>query len=149
MFDGSDLTLAYGSYEHEQPQQQKQQLPPVQQSLPQQQPLPSPQVQVQQPQQYNPAEAMYLNAAPQQQQQAMYKYKEETFMDRFLSKRYDVLKVVSFALIIVLAISIDRFTTFYITQYIDSNILTKTNEMVFRLSYPLIIVVIIWLIKTF
>lgn len=149
MFDGSDLSLAYSSYEHEQPlqtppmsqpQQPKQQLP--------QQPPPPPQVSAV-PQQYNPSDAMFLNSQVPQQQQPIYKYKDETFIERFLSKRYDVLKVVSFALIIVLAISIDRFTTFYITQYIDATILTKTNEMLFRLSYPVIILVIIWLIKTF
>lgn len=147
MFDGSDLSLAYSSYENE-PPQLKQQLPPVQQ----QQPLPvqqPPQVSVQQ-QQYNPQDAMFLNSSvQQQQQQPVYKYEKESFVDRLLSKRYDVLKVISFALIIVLAISIDRFTTFHITQYIDSTILTKTNEMLFRLSYPVFILVLIWLIKTF
>lgn len=147
MFDGSDLSLAYSSYENE-PPQLKQQLPPVQQ----QQPLPvqqPPQVSVQQ-QQYNPPDAMFLNSSmQQQQQQPVYKYEKESFVDRLLSKRYDVLKVISFALIIVLAISIDRFTTFHITQYIDSTILTKTNEMLFRLSYPVFILVLIWLIKTF
>lgn len=146
MFDGSDLSLAYSSYENE-PPQLKQQLPPVQQ----QQPLPvqqPPQVSVQQ-QQYNPPDAMFLNSSVQQQQQPVYKYEKESFVDRLLSKRYDVLKVISFALIIVLAISIDRFTTFHITQYIDSTILTKTNEMLFRLSYPVFILVLIWLIKTF
>lgn len=128
MFDGSDLSLAYGSYEQQVPSQPPPPPPPQVQ-----QPLPPP----------PPQEAMYFQQQPQPQPQYT-----ESYFERLMSKRYDVLKVVSFALIIVFAISIDRVTTFYITQYIGTAVLTSTQEVLVRLSYPLIILAIIWLVKT-
>lgn len=141
MFDGSDLSLAYGSYE--QPQQAPPPPPPPPQPQVYSQQPPPPATTVPPP----PQDSMYFQqpsaAAPLPPQQYT-----ETYFDRLMSKRYDVLKVVSFALIIVFAISIDRFTTFYITQYIGTAVLTATQEMLVRVSYPLIILAIIWLVKT-
>lgn len=153
MFDGSDISLAYGSYEEpelpvkHQPQNHTQPPPP----LPQSQPIPPPQLHTQSQQPlYQPSDAMYMNSYPLRppQQQQQYKY-TENFIDKFISKRYDVLKVVSFALIIVFAISIDRFSTFYLTYYIGVTELSSTQEMLIRLGYPIVVLIIIWLLKTF
>jgi hypothetical protein len=90
---------------------------------------------------------MYAPGPPQQYMKPVYYEQQESFFDRMASKRYDVLKVVSFAMIIVFAISIDRFCTFYMTQYVTEAFLTKTQEALVRLSYPLGIVILIWLMK--
>lgn len=144
MFEGSDLSVAYATYE--QPPQSQQQQP---------QPQPQPQqphvsqkpqmVSLQQPMdiQYTPPDAMYMSQKPP----TVYYEPREGFFDRFASKKYDILKVVSFALIIVLAIAIDRFTTFYISQYVADSVLTTTQEVFVRIAYPIVILLVIWLLK--
>jgi hypothetical protein len=62
-------------------------------------------------------------------------------------KRFDVLKVISFALIIVFAISIDRVLTHYLTDYASETRLTTMQELLLRLSYPVTILIIIWILK--
>ena len=52
-----------------------------------------------------------------------------------------------FSLAILLAISLDRVGTFYITKYITENVLTETQELLLRLSYPVIIFLILWFLK--
>jgi hypothetical protein len=47
----------------------------------------------------------------------------------------------------VLAISIDRVNTHYLTQYVANSILTGTQELLLRVSYPITILIIIWLLK--
>ena len=135
MFDGGEL---YGSFKSEQPPLEKQQLPL---------PLPSPQ----QPPQKKQQETMYYHEEAERAERApkhiVYHEQGESFFDRIASKRYDILKVISFALIIVLAISIDRVNTFYLTQYVTNSILTGTQELLLRISYPITVIIIIWLIK--
>jgi hypothetical protein len=124
LFESGDL---YGSFQPEEPVTQKQQLPPP--------PSPPP---IQQKKQ--PDEAIYYHHRPEPQQ-------TEGFFDRIASKRFEILKVISFALIIVFAISIDRVNMHYLTQYVSNSILTGTQEFFLRLSYPVTVLIIIWLIK--
>ena len=138
MFEGSDLSMAYGSYEPQAPIQPTQPKQPPPQQPPRMAPLQQPNDVA-----YQPPDAMYSTV----QQQPIYKYKEESFFDRFIERRFDVLKVISFALIIVLAISFDRVFTFYVTQYVTETVLTTTQEFMLRLSYPATILLVIWLIK--
>jgi len=165
MFEGSDLSLAYGSYEQDtndidfqQPQQQQQQkqlfqqvpqVPPPTQRMPPP-PPPPPSIQPNVSYNQNPSEAIYASAYSQPQQQIrapVYYNQSVSITDRFFSKWYDVLKVISFALIIVLAISIDRFFTFYLTQYVSESVLSTAQEVLVRLGYPIIIIIIIWIMK--
>ena len=162
MFDGADLSLAYGldnsmdyHYSSQTAPQYTQPAVPVQQPPPTQYP-PPPMVQqqsqvkapvaqqmvsVQQPGElpYNPPEAMYMT-----QKQ---KVSAESFLDRLAGRKYEVLKVVVFAFIILFAISMDRLFTFYLSQYISQAILTKGQEFLLRASYPVAILLVIWFIK--
>ena len=125
MFDGGEL---YGTFQAEQQ-------PPIEK------PLPS----VQQKKTLPPQE-MYYHEEPKQ---IMYiqQPQGDSFFDRIASKRFEILKVFSFALIIVLAISIDRVNTYYLTQYVTNSILTSTQELLLRISYPITVLIIIWLLK--
>ena len=172
MFEANDLSLAYGSYEqesnevdfsHQQHQQQQNQQnhqqqqqfqqappPPQKQQLPPLQPPPLPPPSIQPNISYSQQEPTYASAyaRPQQQmKQPIYYTQNVSIVDKFFSKWYDVLKVISFALIIVLAISIDRFFTFYLTQYVADSILSTAQEVLVRISYPIIIIIIIWFMK--
>ena len=129
MFDGGEL---YGTFQAEQP--------------PLENPIPPPTIQ--QKKTPPPQQDMYYHEEPTQViYQPQPQPQGESFFDRVSSKRFEILKVFSFALIIVLAISIDRVNTYYLTQYVTNSILTGTQELLLRISYPVTVLIIIWLLK--
>jgi hypothetical protein len=129
MFEGGEL---YGTFQAEQQ-------PPMHVEKP----LPPPTIQQNKQQ---PPQEMYYHEEPKQVVY-MQQHQGEGFFDRIASKRFEILKVFSFALIIVLAISIDRVNTYYLTQYVANSILTSTQELLLRISYPITVLIIIWLLK--
>ncbi len=135
MFDGTDLSLVYGDMSPEQdiPQQQPQQP---------QQPIQQAQVQPDIP--YNVPEQVYQ----QQQPKVIYKEPQVSFWDKLGQTKGDVYKLFLFALVILIAIAFDRLIFTYLKQYIENNVLTGFNEFVIRLSYPIGIIVVIWLLKS-
>ena len=117
--------------------QQLQQAPQVQQI---QEPIQS--MQIQQP-------VYQQNQAYQQNQQAYRRRPNEySFWDRMNIKRPEVIKLAVFSLVIVFAIAIDRMGTHYISKYISENVLTDTQEFLLRLSYPIIIFLVLWIAKS-
>jgi len=74
-------------------------------------------------------------------------YGGDSMWDKLSSKKYDVLKLVVLSLVILLAMSSDRVVNFYLTKYINGGIFTTVQEFLVRLSYPLVVLVILWLIK--
>jgi hypothetical protein len=82
------------------------------------------------------------------QQQQMYKNKNEyNFLDRMNMKKSEVIKLALFSLVIVLGISIDRMLTYYVSKYINDNVLTDFQELLLRLSYPITIFLLLWIFK--
>lgn len=71
-----------------------------------------------------------------------------SFWDRMVLKRPEVIKLAIFSLVIVLAISLDRIGTFYMSKYIGDNILTDFQELMLRMSYPIIVFIVLWVIKS-
>jgi hypothetical protein len=72
---------------------------------------------------------------------------ENTFWNRFVSKKYEVFKLFLFSLVIVLAIGTDKIFGHYLTKYINENILTNTQELIIRVSYPILIILVLWIFK--
>jgi hypothetical protein len=84
----------------------------------------------------------------QQQQQEQYRRKPEyNFIDRMNLKKTEVIKLALFSLVIVLGISIDRMLTYYLSRYINDNVLTDFQELLLRLSYPITIFLLLWIFK--
>jgi hypothetical protein len=147
MFDGTDLSVAFGgnAYDQYQPMQ-SQQVQSVQ--MKQSPPPPPPQPEMPQPPPppelpYNPPSAMFL-----QQQNTMLPPPQETFFDRAAQKKTDVLKLFILSLVVLMGISMDKLITHYLTTYIGKAFLTETQEFLIRLSYPVLILLSIWIIKT-
>lgn len=147
MFDGTDLSLAYGSiYEAPAPP-----APIVQSTKPQPPPAHAPLVAQESRAQapdvsYDPPAAMYTQqtaTAPA----ALLKSEDVSFWDRLAKKRAEVIKLFMFALVILLALSMDHMASHYLTNYISKTILTDTQELFVRLSYPVFILLVIWIIK--
>tara|TARA_B110001450_G_scaffold53985_1_gene50436 strand:- start:13954 stop:14511 length:558 start_codon:yes stop_codon:yes gene_type:complete len=72
---------------------------------------------------------------------------ENTFWNRFTSKKGEVFKLIMFSFVILFAISIDKIGTYYITKYVNENVLTDRQEFIIRLAYPVIIILLLWIFK--
>lgn len=139
--------------DYQQSQLQQQSQP---QSQPQPQPQPQQQVQLQpqlQTQQLAPINnSYYLNQTQQQiiKKQPVYQQRnpEYSFWDRMVLSRNDVFKLVLLAFVIVLGISIFSIGNHYLTQYLSDNILSSTQEFIVRISYPILIFILLWIIKS-
>lgn len=71
-----------------------------------------------------------------------------SFWDRMTIKRSEVVKLAVFSLVIVLAISLDRMGTHYLSKYLSDNVFTDFQEFMLRLSYPVMIFLVLWIIKS-
>lgn len=140
--------------DYQQSQQQSQQQSPIQQSPIQQSPIqqsPIQQLPIQQPQQLTPINNSYYMNQPQMiKKQQVYQQRnpEYSFWDRMAMSRNDVFKLVILAFVIVLGISIFSIGNYYITQYLSDNILSSAQEFIVRISYPILIFLLLWIIKS-
>ena len=135
--------------QQQQPQMQQQQQPQMQMQ-PQMQPQIQPQMQMQiQPMNNN---NYYMNQSQPQiikkQQMQQNRNPEYSFWDRMALSRNDVFKLVLLSLVIVLGISIEKIGNHYINQYLSDNILSSIQEFIVRISYPIIIFIFLWIIKS-
>jgi len=71
-----------------------------------------------------------------------------SFWDRMAMKRPEVVKLAAFGLVIVLAISLERIGTHYLTKYLADNMLTDFQEFMLRFSYPIMVFLLLWIIKS-
>jgi hypothetical protein len=141
-FENNDLLQQPQSSQPQQiPQQQShqssQQPSQLQQPPPQQAPI------------YQPSVPNYYTQQTTQPVKKNYQRAPEySFWDRMAMSRNDVLKLFILSLIVVLGISIDRIGSHYIKQYLTDNILSPIQEFIVRLSYPVIIFLFLWIIKS-
>jgi len=138
----TDLNLAYGfndddnnyiQKQKEEQSQPQQQLPP---QLPQQQP------QLQQAQQLMNVQQDYYN------KNIKIPTTSYSFWDRMVSTKSDVIKLAVFSLVILLGISFDRLGTHYISKYLTENSFCYMQEFIIRISYPIFIFILLWIIKS-
>jgi len=123
--------------------QQMQQMQQVQQQQMQQQMKQQIQQQVQAMQVANP-----IQQSVQKKEAVNYQRRNDYgFMDRMNMKRGEVIKLALFSLVIVLGISIDRMLTYYLSRYVEDNVLTDFQELLLRLSYPIAIFLLLWIFK--
>jgi hypothetical protein len=145
----TELNIAYDDYkpmndendyqpQHQQPQmpQQQPQMPQQQQQLPQQ-PPPQNNYYIQQQAQQPPPQPIKRN-----------RYPEYSFWDRMAMSRSDVFKLVLLSFVIVLGISIEKLGSHYITQYLADNVLSPLQEFIVRITYPVLIFLFLWIIKS-
>lgn len=93
--------------------------------------------------------ALLVNELKKQQKLTANMQQQSSYLDKLFAKKKDVLKIIQFSLIIVLAMSIHFIVDYYLKYYIKNNDLTFERELIIRLIYPLSIVFIIWNFKTF
>lgn len=93
--------------------------------------------------------APVVQMPPQPVQQANYKKNNSSysFWDRLSIKRPEVMKLAIFSLVILLAIALERLCTHYLGKYLSENVFTPIQEFMLRLSYPVIIFLLLWIMK--
>ena len=91
----------------------------------------------------------YQEQTPQQQYPQYSRTPEYSFWDRMVMSRREVLKLFILSLVIILAISLEKIGCHYLYNYISSTDLTTLQEFLVRLSFPIIVFIILWIIKSF
>jgi len=119
---------------------------------PQQPPQPLPQ---QLPQPQSQTKEHFNNYYPYQEQapvpqsqmriQQTYQY---SFWDRMVMSRREVMKLFILSIVIILGISLEKIGCHYINEYLTSNDLTYIQELLVRFSFPIIVFIILWIIKS-
>lgn len=156
MFDGADLSAVYGTPSYDQPMMQQGAQPIAQPTQVPQQIGANPHVadvnaygkgtasHATPPDvSYTPPNAMYAQQMPQPKAY----YGGDSLWDRIGNKKMEVIKMVVLSLIIVLGLSIDRVAGHYLDDYISKAILTNLQEVMVRISYPVGIILVMWIIK--
>jgi len=118
------------------------------------------QVQLQQQQAQMQQQQQHAQMQQQQQQQPQMRTKETfnnyyhqrhpeySFWDRMVMSRREVLKLFILSIVVILGISLEKIGSHYIMLYINSNDLTTFQEVFVRLSFPIIVFIILWIIKS-
>ena len=157
MFDGAELSAVYGMPSQDQHMMQMGAAQPIPQPTQQPQQIAMnphvvdanaygkdttshaapPDVQV------PPNNAMYAQQMPHPKSY----YGGETFWEKIGNKKMEIIKMIVLALVIVLGLSLDRVAGHYLDDYISKSILTTIQEIVVRISYPVAVILLIWIIK--
>lgn len=142
MFDGTDLSMAYGSM-YEMPPAPPQMA--VNTQIPHTADIPLPKATSSHAMPpdppYNPPQAMYA------QQPAAKIPSGDNFWDKLVSKKLDVIKLIMLSLVVLLGISIDKVANHYLSAYVGKAFLSDTQELLVRISYPIVVILILWIIK--
>jgi ABC-type bacteriocin/lantibiotic exporter with double-glycine peptidase domain len=75
-------------------------------------------------------------------------YEKTSFIDSFIMKKREMARFVSVSLIIIFALSLHSTISEIITEYIDANDLTKNKILIIKFMYPLLILLMAWVLKT-
>ena len=144
MFDGTDLSMAYGSiYEQATPIQQMAPPPAPEVDLP----LPKSTTSHQTPPDLPfspPPNAMFAQQGGKPVTTPVY---EDGFIDKLGRKKWEVIKLLVLSLVVLLGISMDKVVNHYLTIYISKSFLTDVQEFLVRIGYPISILLILWIIK--
>lgn len=160
MFDGTDLSMAYGSPlggaggmggmgggagipmggqpPMMEPVQQVSQPPPVSAPVPKATASHAMPPEVS----YSPPVAMYNTA-----QQPLADVPTDSFWDRIASRKGEMIKLFVLALVVLLGISMDRVGSHYLNGYISRSFLGDFQEFLVRLAYPVVIILVLWIIR--
>jgi len=73
---------------------------------------------------------------------------EYSFWDRMVMSKREVLKLFILSIVIILGISLEKIGSHYINLYLNSTDLSTLQELLVRLSFPIIVFIILWIIKS-
>lgn len=74
---------------------------------------------------------------------------EPGYLELLWQRRRDVLKLIMLSITILLAISLHSTAWHYLRSFIEDTTLTWNQELVIRLAYPIVVLVVLWHVKAF
>lgn len=90
-----------------------------------------------------------LSAELQKQKELFENNKGSTYIDKLISKKKDIIKLVIFSFVILLALSFHDLLTYYLKKYLEESILSSGQEFALRLLYPALVLLTLWNIRAF
>lgn len=74
---------------------------------------------------------------------------DSSYIDKLFSKKKELIKLLQFSLIIILALSVHGIIDFYLKNFIENNDFTSERVLFIRILYPIVILFFLWNLKTF
>lgn len=71
------------------------------------------------------------------------------YIDKMWGKKRDVMKLFMIALIFMSALSLHWVAKHYMKDYLESNVMSQTKELIFRLLYPISVLFVLWNMRVF
>jgi hypothetical protein len=85
-----------------------------------------------------------------QKQKEMFEVnKNNNYIDKLLSRKRDIFKLITISFVVLLAISLHYFVDSYLKKFFEENSLSPTKEFSVRVMYPAIVLFLLWNIKVF
>lgn len=149
MFEGTDLSMAYGSmYEPMKPAAPAPVVPqPPSMPPPQLEAIPVATASHAQPPEipYQPPMAMYAQQSPAAK--PMQTVVDDSMWNRLAAKKWEVVKLLVLSFVVLLGISMDRLCSHYLSSYLSKAFLSEGQEFLVRLGYPVMILLVLWILK--
>jgi len=73
---------------------------------------------------------------------------EYSFWDRMVMSKREVLKLFILSIVVILGISLEKVGFYYISMYLNSTDLSMFQEFLVRISFPLVVFLLLWIIKS-
>lgn len=74
---------------------------------------------------------------------------EPSYIDKLFSKKKELIKLLQFSLIVILALSVHGIVDYYLKEFIEKNDFSDSRVFIIRLLYPLSILFLLWNLKIF
>ena len=78
-----------------------------------------------------------------------YSKSNTTYLDKLFARKKEILKILSVALVFLLAISLHYVIDFYTKQFFDENVVSAGRELFIRVLYPMCVLFLLWNLKVF
>lgn len=75
--------------------------------------------------------------------------KKNSYLDKLLSKKKDIMKLLIISFIFLFAISLHGVIDYYLKKFFEENIMGAGKEFIFRMLYPVTVLLVLWNIKVF
>jgi hypothetical protein len=83
------------------------------------------------------------------QREASEQQRSVGYLDKLLSKKKDILRMLMFACVVLLALSVHCVAEHYYKVFFDNTILTPWREFAMRAVYPLLVMFVLWNVRAF
>lgn len=74
---------------------------------------------------------------------------EPSYIDKLFSKKKELIKLLQFSLIVILALSVHGIVDLYLKDFIENNDFSDSRVFIIRLLYPLFVLFLLWNLKIF